>query len=488
MNDKLGRNDPCHCGSGKKYKKCCIDQDESHIVVADFELQRLRKTEGEVVNEHLFPYVEEVLTEDLEEYAWSIFSVDCEWPEEDIDRLYDQMFIPWFLFNWVDEPLDHDIKTNLIAGKTIAENYLITNSNKLSKYQISFMEAMNKTYYSFYIVKNVVPDKQVVLKDIFLETIHVVKERTGTHYLKKGNIVFTRIVTLDDQSICIGMAPYIVSSTSYAKLLEYKKSLEQEVGGKLTPKLLRKKYEWNLLDEYFMIIDQSFTMPVMCNSDGEDMIFHTLHYNLSISAEEAFEKLLPLTDLETKEQLLSEAEKDSNGNIISIEFPWLKTKGIKQSSTIGATILGHITIKESKLIAEVNSEERKSTLEILLSGYLKEVIDTPKISIETMQQKLNSSRDSDDVKSIGKDDIEDMPDIKDYMKDLADKHWEEWFDTTIPALGDKSPRQATKTEEGRELLESLLLHYEQGSKKEDNERVNIFQPNIPYLRLKLGMS
>ncbi len=23
----LGRNDPCHCGSGKKYKKCCIDKD-----------------------------------------------------------------------------------------------------------------------------------------------------------------------------------------------------------------------------------------------------------------------------------------------------------------------------------------------------------------------------------------------------------------------------------------------------------------------------
>ena len=21
---KVGRNDPCHCGSGKKYKKCCL--------------------------------------------------------------------------------------------------------------------------------------------------------------------------------------------------------------------------------------------------------------------------------------------------------------------------------------------------------------------------------------------------------------------------------------------------------------------------------
>lgn len=25
---KLGRNDPCHCGSGKKYKKCCSSKDE----------------------------------------------------------------------------------------------------------------------------------------------------------------------------------------------------------------------------------------------------------------------------------------------------------------------------------------------------------------------------------------------------------------------------------------------------------------------------
>ncbi|NLP63803.1 SEC-C metal-binding domain-containing protein [Paraburkholderia sacchari] len=21
---KFGRNDPCHCGSGRKYKKCCL--------------------------------------------------------------------------------------------------------------------------------------------------------------------------------------------------------------------------------------------------------------------------------------------------------------------------------------------------------------------------------------------------------------------------------------------------------------------------------
>lgn len=33
MGSKLGRNEKCHCGSGKKYKKCCLDKDNilSHI-------------------------------------------------------------------------------------------------------------------------------------------------------------------------------------------------------------------------------------------------------------------------------------------------------------------------------------------------------------------------------------------------------------------------------------------------------------------------
>ncbi|MDB4928532.1 MAG: motif, partial [Myxococcaceae bacterium] len=26
---KVGRNDPCHCGSGQKYKKCHLPQDEA---------------------------------------------------------------------------------------------------------------------------------------------------------------------------------------------------------------------------------------------------------------------------------------------------------------------------------------------------------------------------------------------------------------------------------------------------------------------------
>jgi exosome complex RNA-binding protein Csl4 len=540
MSDKLGRNDQCYCGSGKKYKKCCIDKNQNNLVIVDFAWQKLRKTEEEVINEHLLPYLDKELNEKLEGDAWFLFSVGCEWPDENLDKLYDQMFIPWFLFNWVYEALDEkESSFNLIVNKTIAENYLLANDKntsqkKLSKYQRAFIEEMNKAYYSFYIINDIVPGKELILKDIFLQTTHIVKEKIGSYYLKKGNIVFTQIVTIDGQSIFIGMAPYIVGAVSHAELLECRKALEQETKGVLTTALLRKEYEAVLFDKYFSIINRSFAGPILYNSDGENIIFYRLYYDLSISVQEAFEKLLPITAADDKKYLLSEAKKDREGNIISIEFPWLKgaiapdkanklNKVNKMHKTHnfnmeGSVILGNITIERKKLVAEVNSKERSNVLEILLKDYLGSAIDQPKILIETIEQKLaseessknsvnnksNSNHKSNSITNTNvlpfttihttpadNDDLRNMPEIQSYIKELSDKYWLEWFDEIIPMLGNKTPREASKTEEGRELLESLLLHYEQTSNKKNknanNTDKNILEPDIAFLRQELGL-
>ena len=31
LHPKIGRNEPCPCGSGKKYKKCCKDGNEQNV-------------------------------------------------------------------------------------------------------------------------------------------------------------------------------------------------------------------------------------------------------------------------------------------------------------------------------------------------------------------------------------------------------------------------------------------------------------------------
>jgi hypothetical protein len=41
---KIDRNKPCHCGSGKKYKKCCLAKDtpESDLMKRINELRKMK--------------------------------------------------------------------------------------------------------------------------------------------------------------------------------------------------------------------------------------------------------------------------------------------------------------------------------------------------------------------------------------------------------------------------------------------------------------
>lgn len=49
---KIGRNEICHCGSGKKYKKCCLSKDESiQIAMNSIARQRNLGTQDAPVND-----------------------------------------------------------------------------------------------------------------------------------------------------------------------------------------------------------------------------------------------------------------------------------------------------------------------------------------------------------------------------------------------------------------------------------------------------
>ena len=46
--EKIGRNDPCPCGSGKKYKRCCLDKHRAaKHEKTDAEVENLRAKEKE---------------------------------------------------------------------------------------------------------------------------------------------------------------------------------------------------------------------------------------------------------------------------------------------------------------------------------------------------------------------------------------------------------------------------------------------------------
>jgi hypothetical protein len=76
------------------------------------------------------------------------------------------------------------------------------------------------------------------------------------------------------------------------------------------------------------------------------------------------------------------------------------------------------------------------------------------------------------------------PGLQAIEAELAPKHWDAWLDTKVPALGNKTPRQAAKSAAGRERLEALLASY--GENRVG--RRNALEPDVPALKQKLGMT
>ncbi len=113
MRRKIGRNDPCPCGSGKKYKHCCLVREEA----TDLEWRRLRRADDRFAGE-LFRYALDRYGEGLLEAAWEEFllglKVDVA-PRDHPD--FPTTFVPWFLFIWSPDPGEPEAKARRLPPR-----------------------------------------------------------------------------------------------------------------------------------------------------------------------------------------------------------------------------------------------------------------------------------------------------------------------------------------------------------------------------------
>ena len=492
LTTKLGRNDPCACGSGKKYKKCCMELESvaaSHVYSVDFKWHRLRQLEDTVINQHILPYVKRELPDLFIREAF----FDC-LPESlptsfDEELICEHYFLPWFLFNWIPDDTfwDHTFELEQFDFTlSLAENYLKKYGNRLNAQEKRFIGAMSQSYYSFYSIEHVEPEKALVVKDILLGTTHTLKERRATRTSKPGHIVLSRILTLDDQSIFIGMLPYIIPAHYQCDFLDYRDWLidfNDDVA--LTPDALRFDFDGILRDHFFDVLKTAYDnpLPILQNTDGESLQFSKSYFKLTISPEEAFNHLKPLTFDDDPDEFLREAKKDKSGALKEIQFSWIKT-GNKLHKSWDNTVLGHITLQNNRLIVETNSQERTEHIKNLVSQYLGEEALFQQTLIETPEQKMKSFSHTKATKNKDEPNLMDLPDVQEHLKTMVQTHWENWFDEPIPALKNKTPRESATTKQGRERLEALLVEYAYRNLENSS---NPFNADIQHLKKELGL-
>jgi hypothetical protein len=187
----------------------------------------------------------------------------------------------------------------------------------------------------------------------------------------------------------------------------------------------------------------------------------------------------------TEDELTRNARSE-HGKIAEAEISWLGGKPTDRKRLAGPILLGNIKICNNQLTIEVNSHERakliRKEVETRLRGQA-----TYKITmIEPIEPRIEAIKNAKRLPESGAAIPFDQlpPEARAMIAKQCQDHWDSWFDIPLPALTNKTPKQAAKTSDGRNLLRSLLLYYEQQDAKSPG---NIFRADVNMLRQKLGL-
>ncbi|MFH1838383.1 MAG: SEC-C metal-binding domain-containing protein [Candidatus Kuenenbacteria bacterium] len=167
---KIGRNDPCPCDSGKKYKKCCLDKEEKYLP-SEHKGQVSRIVDW-VMEQSFF---ENLLTKKIKE----IFQKNNIREDE---------------INGLIEALIFEEKIN---NQTIIE-YFIKEAPLSDQERQMYQTWKEKSFFSFFEIIDVNIGKSLRLKNLVDGKIYLVFEKMGTYQINKGMIIPNRLIPLEE--------------------------------------------------------------------------------------------------------------------------------------------------------------------------------------------------------------------------------------------------------------------------------------------------
>ena len=189
----VGRNAPCPCGSGKKYKKCCLRKDEARA-----------QPEPPPATVH---DMDRRLVDRMMRLAMTRFGDSClELIDDFDDEAVGQLLVVWAAFH-VD-----------VEGKPIVDWFLEAEQASLSVTERRWLEAQRVSWLSVWEVVAVEPGTSITLEDLLTGEQRTVEETLASHSLLRRNAILARVVDFDDVSVLCGTHPTSLPPVSVAEV------------------------------------------------------------------------------------------------------------------------------------------------------------------------------------------------------------------------------------------------------------------------------
>jgi hypothetical protein len=263
---KTGRNDPCPCGSGKKYKSCC-----QHQPVArpnDFLWRQLRRVDNQLTHE-LLKHAKRLYGYKGFEAAWEAYA-GGDLDAFAIDSPHNQAFFPWYLHNWrADAAAVEDDGSDT---PTIAESYLERSAKRVSEMERRLIALIAAQPFSFHEVVACEPGKGYRLKDLLLEHAVEVIEHPGSQLCTPGDIIFGRVIQYDHVGLLMGCGSILMPPASKPSIMQ----LRRRMRGRKAGLSARDVHAWerDIRQRYFAIEARLHRPPDLRNTEGDPLRLH----------------------------------------------------------------------------------------------------------------------------------------------------------------------------------------------------------------------
>lgn len=477
IDNKISRNDPCHCGSGRKYKKCCLEKDEKSKSqnFVDEHYKRVKAeeklTDSQVATRKALDWIlekhEDAVMNAVVHFVESpdLDEAKKAFPGEEGGGILSQLLNEYALCDYEDESLD----------STLLKLYLEEKKETLSAKEKESLLVKLDTFKTLYEVQKIIKGRGMFLADYFTGDKFWVKESKATESVKKWDIIFARVETYPD-----GTKKMTGSLVAFPREAEYELNelKNQYKEGKNLFKNNREMRLFNFRQLMTPMIFQGIIryysnyaknlMSRLVNKDGDKLMFCEKIADVSDyeKLDQYFEnhKLLTLTYADEKETV----------------YGWLD-----ENNSFTASFY----LKKKKLTIETNSEKRMETIDMKFMPDIKKWTKNWKEKFKNPENLTGNLGEADEESTMetiflgGSDKPMSKKEEEKLMTKLTREHYDDWVDMELPALDGKTPREANNDPKGREKLVEILKMME----NKNSHGKNIIGFDIERIKRKLGI-
>ena len=426
---KVGRNDPCPCGSGLKHKKCCLGKGPSGSSRSDDE----RTAVGTALDWLKANYAEKVDEAVLLDYFG-------EPDDEELDAIGNLPDGQTGMLNInIGEWLLADAYLDVDGKRVRAVDLVLGPGGPLLPAQgKEWLKAIGENPLSLYEVQHATPGEGFELKDLLRRDTPVVKiiEKTASRGLVKWDIFGARLARQDDHWLLTG-ALYPMDRE---RALECREEIFHDMDGKEDwDEAISREIVIAVISDYWLdqVTEKRPLPQVVDASTGEPIALTVDRYRV--------------TDWDALIGNLS-SQPDVEGDLKDgwIRFEPMEDEGRRSRAALTKKSSQRLEVfcRTLKL-----ADEARQWLEKIAGAAIRfktrEIVDP--MSPKAMEAARRKSPAEPDIPPELKAQVE---------REFLRRHYERWPDEPVPALGGKTPKAAVRTKKGRQAVIELLKCFE----------------------------